>query len=90
MLMKFLANGGHRWQTGKAFTKALNAPPFMVNSYQQVWLSQGMNLAAQRLYLAGSFKITAEQNHTADQRMLQNLFLFLTQRGAEQIDHHRP
>jgi len=79
----------HRRQAGEAVAESLHPTAFMVHGNQQMRVAQGMNLGGQpgKLRLRGV--IPAEQDHPADQWVLQSFPVLVSQFGAENIEHYR-
>ena len=76
----------HGRNFGKAFTKALHAPAFMINRDQNAGTDR-MNGARKRSQLLRRGIVSREENHRARERMLKAPDLMGAERRAFNIDH---
>ena len=81
----------HRRNAREAIgTKTLHPTAFMIDRDDQRRAAQRMDLGGQRQQLFRVAEVAREQDHAADQRVEQPLALFIRERKACDIEHHRP
>ena len=83
------ADGAHRRQHGEIFAEALHAPTLVIDGHQQWRCARGADLGDQTFELLDALEIAREQDHRADERMLQQVAILVAERRALHVDHQR-
>ncbi len=85
-----LAQRAHRRDGGEAVAKALHAAAFVIHADRQHRLTLPLDIGGQRGELVRVFVVAREEDHRARRRMAEARAIFVGERGAEHIHHHRP
>ena len=85
-----LAEQTHRRNGRKALAEALHAPAFVVHANWQRRLALPLDIRGELRELLGIFVVAREQDHRARRRVTHAAAIFVDERGAEHVHHHRP